>query len=208
MVTIKGVDCSKSLPMERILRKWLYAIARVTESWIQFGDLPWWFNERADLSILAGSIWKANEVAVEEFVSEKRRISPSSGKLSRRYSGRIDFYFSVKNQHFIAETKDCWSGAGDESTDPTFRIGKRLDAALADIRKVKSYGDRKLAILFAKPMIPAKKRRDAPRLIKRWLKLVRTIEADAFAWYFPENARRIKWSNRLYPGIVILIKER
>jgi hypothetical protein len=208
MKAIKGIDCTKALPMERILRKWLRCIARVTESWAQFKDLPWWYNERADISVLAGAVWKSGELAVEEFVSEKRRISRNTGKLSRRYKGRIDFYFSVKGQHFIAEAKDCWSGAGDESTDPTFRIGKRLQAALSDIKKVKSYGDRQLAILFVKPVLPAKKRKNAARLIKRWLGLVRKMEFDAVAWYFPESARRIKWKNRLYPGVMILIKER
>jgi len=207
MKAIRGCLCAKTLPMERILMKWLNCIARVADSWVQFGDLPWWYNERADISILAGAVWKSGELAIEEFVSEKRRISRNTGNLSRRYTGRIDFYFSVKGQHFIAEAKDCWSGAGDESTDPTFMIGKRLESALSDIRKVKSYGDRKLAILFAKPQLPVKKK-DAERLIRRWLKLVRTMETDAIAWYFPDNARRIKWNNRLYPGVVLLIKER
>lgn len=83
-----------------------------------------------------------------------------------------------------------------------------MERARQDIRKVTSYGDRKLAILFVKPSITAKKRKKIKYLINRWLKAIRTIECDAKAWFFPENARYMKWDGRLYPGVVVLISEK
>lgn len=99
MATIKGIECEKSLPVQEILRKWQRSIKQVTDAWVRYRDVPWWYNERADLSILAGGVWKSGNIAVEEFVSRKRKIARSSGKLSRRYRGRIDFYFTVGRHH-------------------------------------------------------------------------------------------------------------
>ncbi len=145
---------------------------------------------------------------MEELSSAKSRLSKNTGRLSHRYKDRLDFYFCLAGEHFIAETKECWSGAGDESTDSTYYIGKKMEPALSDIRKVKSYSDRKLAIVFAKPLIPVKKRKHAARLLKCWIRLVRTMEVDAIAWYLPINALRIKYNNRVCLGLAILIKER
>lgn len=208
MATIRGKECSKSLSLDRILNKWLRTIKQVTDTWARYHDVPWWYNERADLSILAGAVWKCREVAVEEFVSRKRRIARSTGRLSRKYSGRIDFYFTAGRHHFIAEAKECWSRAGNEAADPRYKVEKMLERARQDIRKVTAYGDRKLAILFVKPSIPRRKRKQSVKLIRRWLAAIRTIECDAKAWYFPENARYAKWDDRFYPGVVILIAER
>lgn len=206
MNTIKGTYCSRDLPIGDALRGWITCIDRLTKSWQTRKDLPWWYNERADLSTLSAAIWLSGGTSIEEFQSDKRKISKTTGNLAGRYLGRIDFLFTLNGQHYVAEAKESWSSA--VSRNPTHRIRKRLADAQSDIRKVRSYRDRKIAIVFVKPTIPTSNRRQARQLIDRWMDTVQAVEVDAKAWYFPDSALTLRWGKLLCPGVLMLIKER
>src|SRR5262245_34034370 len=51
---------------EDLLWEWTSVIERVVRVWYQ-DDVPWWYNERASLSLFAGAIWKVGGIAFEEF---------------------------------------------------------------------------------------------------------------------------------------------
>ena len=170
-------------------------------------DVPWWYNERADLSVLAGAIWKSGNVAFEEFVDEKRKISRRTGKLSRKYTGRVDLHFSVRGKTFIAEAKQCWSGAAAPNHNTPNKIAKFLKKACDDIRRSKPHNQRRLGIVFAIPYIRAQHVKHIDDRVKKWISAIRDVDCDAMAWIFPAVARRAKHGTSYFPGIAIFIRE-
>jgi hypothetical protein len=75
--TKKRHYCKLGLPLRTILRKWISLNERIAQDW-RYKDVPWWYNERAALSIFSGGIWNSGEFAFEEFSDEKRKISARS----------------------------------------------------------------------------------------------------------------------------------
>ena len=64
-----------------------------------FQDSLYWYNERANISCLAGSIWKIGGYALEEYTAIKGE--------EKKY-GRIDLYFSIDEVEYIIEAKHQW----------------------------------------------------------------------------------------------------
>ena len=64
-----------------------------------FEDSLYWYNERANISCLAGAIWKIGGYAQEEY---------SATKGEEKTTGRIDLYFSVDETEYIVEAKHLW----------------------------------------------------------------------------------------------------
>lgn len=67
-------------------------------------DRPFFYNERATVSILAGGIWQSNpkNLVLEEAWAEKTRMSGP-------YTGKDDVWFQVGRQSCYAEAKQCWA---------------------------------------------------------------------------------------------------
>jgi hypothetical protein len=66
-------------------------------------DVPYHYNERATLSLLAGAIWRSDEnnFVFEEFRTEKKRAEVV-------YKGRQDIWFRVSGQACYGEAKQQW----------------------------------------------------------------------------------------------------
>jgi hypothetical protein len=66
-------------------------------------DLPYHFNERATLSILAGAIWRGDEnsLVLEEYRTDKRSTEGN-------YKGRRDVWFHVSGHTCYGEAKQLW----------------------------------------------------------------------------------------------------
>jgi hypothetical protein len=176
-------------------------------SWRPDGDVPWWYNERASLSILSGAIWLSGGIAFEEYSDSKRRISRRTGRLLTSYAGRVDFYFEISGHEFKGETKFCWPGASTLWRDQTEFMTYSLDEAKRDIRKAHPEGQRRLAVVFATPFVSERQEKGLKKRIERIVDQVTKLDGDAFAWVFPHIERCISESGRLYPGTAVIIKE-
>ncbi|WP_457746288.1 hypothetical protein [Sulfurimonas sp.] len=64
-----------------------------------FQDSLYWYNERANISCLAGAIWKIGGYALEEYTTVKGE--------DKKY-GRTDLYFSIDEIAYIIEAKHQW----------------------------------------------------------------------------------------------------
>ena len=207
--TIRGVYCKPGLPLKDILEKWILLNREIAKSWFP-KDVPWWYNERAALSIFAGVVWKAGKrnYVLEEYSEEKRKLS-NRGKIARRkYKGRVDFYFKTEACDFIAEAKICWPGISKGNMpDVGNQVSRGIEKACEDIKKSKPYGQRRLAFLFVCPKTKDKKLLDE-RISSFVEKIKSNVECDAMAWIFPGFARTVRDrdNKKYYPGIVLLIK--
>ena len=61
-------------------------------------DNLYWYNERSNISAIAGAVWRRGGFAQEEFSSEK-------GSKSVRKMGRVDLYFHFQGLDVICEAK-------------------------------------------------------------------------------------------------------
>jgi hypothetical protein len=189
-----------------ILEEWIRLNGLLARSWADVGDVPWWYNERASISLLAGAIWNSRrssgDYAFEEYASVKR-------KERKNCAGRLDLEFCFSKQHFVAEAKQCWipiSKGGDNAR----RIKDALARAKADVRRCSPpAGMRKLAVVFGVPYVArARSTRQALRAsINSFVEEARAVDADAIAWTFPKLNSMPTISGFIYPGVVVWIKE-
>jgi hypothetical protein len=81
-------------------------------------DVPYHYNERATLGILAGAIWRNDEsnLVLEEFRTEKKWTEGD-------YKGRQDIWFRVSGQACFGEAKQVWI--------PLYRVREDVSKLLA-----------------------------------------------------------------------------
>jgi hypothetical protein len=210
MDAICGITLPDSLSfLKKTLRQWIALQKRCARIWRHEPDAFWWNNERAEIGAFAGAIWLCGGTALEEYYTDKRpRMVPKKPK--RKAPGRCDLYFSVSGRNYVAEAKKCWTGLSD-SPDA---IRRKLRAAANDVRRERTKGCGKFAIVFVAP------RGKVPRTPSARVQLTREIDTFVgdtrnalsncgMAWVFPPEGRKLIWKKRerCYPGSVIVIKE-
>jgi hypothetical protein len=196
--TIEGYKTPKLKALAPVLDQWVKTVKLCVSTW-NGEDVPWWYGERASLSLFAGAIWRSGGLAFEEYASGKRFKSKKVGE----YKGRADLYFELGKRGFVAEAKHAWSRAR-LSIDHRSNLQKRLSTAQEDIACVAGDGV-KLAILFTAIDIPKKHSEKVDALVKHWLRLSDKIDASAWAWIFPQSTRHIG-GDVLCPGGAVFIK--
>jgi len=189
--------------LARTLESWIGTTTRIAKAW-QPDDAPWWYNERALLSIFAGAVWLARGIAFEEFRAEKR----VPGKRTRAlYLGRQDLFIQIGKNVFLAESKVVWSAASASSAQPNVTIGKALDQVCEEVRRTPSDGDRRLGIVFARPYVRWKHQESIDYHIERWLEKARQVEYSCCAWVFPAESRVFGNELHILPGMAVFIRE-
>jgi len=51
-----GRRCKRVRCFEAIFKEWIGCISQIAHDWKSRGDVPWWYNERASLSVFAGAV--------------------------------------------------------------------------------------------------------------------------------------------------------
>ncbi len=196
-----GVVTSQRLRCLRpILEQWCDINAQLGREWCGVNDAPWWYNERASVSVFAGAVWRSGEAAFEEYSELKR----GKAKLT---AGRFDLWFSCGRQEFLGEAKFC--------NVPSTRAGTQargvqswMERAKADARRCPPDGTkRRLAIVFGCPYLrPCSADKREARI--RWLVAESSrVEHDAMAWVFPKLSRPVRIRDWDHPGVVVWIRE-
>ena len=189
----------------KTLESWIEITTHIAKAW-QPDDIPWWYNERALLSIFAGAVWLAGGIAFEEFSTEKRVPGKRSG--GALYSGRQDLFIQIGKNEFLAESKILWSAASAPSAQPSVTIGKALDQACKEVlRTPPEYGERRLGIVFARPHVRWKYQESINSHIKRWLEEARQVGYSCCAWVFPAETRTFGNDRHIFPGVATFIRE-
>jgi hypothetical protein len=71
VTTVKGMHGTSRI-LRGVVKHWINTNLRIVRDWKDLPDVPWWYNERASLSVLAGSVWKqSGGIALEELVADK-----------------------------------------------------------------------------------------------------------------------------------------
>jgi len=147
MTTISGTYCPRLRCLYPVLQKWIHLNESMFRSWRNAGDVPWWYNERASLSVLSGAVWQTGGEAFEEYSDYKRGISMRTGRLSKEYAGRVDFYFRINRRDFKGEAKFCWLSALATVRDQTEKLTSCLEEARSDARKLQPDGQERVGLV-------------------------------------------------------------
>lgn len=121
--------------LEFVVDKDVEFLVPVLEQWVKINrdyieqsdnrDNYYWFNERANLSALAGAVWKSGGFASEEY---------SARKGENNSSGRIDLFFQYAKHEVICEAKHDWMYLPqNKSKEYGDEIKKSLDHSVDDI---------------------------------------------------------------------------
>lgn len=183
-----------------VLQAWADALNQYL-TYFDYDDNPWWYNERANLSCLAGAAWKVDGIALEEYRTEK-------GKVSDRWKGRCDLLLGTRDEIFGCEAKQVWCPVGRKAKKGVQVAKKGLKKACEDARNLTKDEGRRLGLCFVVPYLPKRDKDHVDQQIKAWLNDLRNIECCSIAWCFPEMARNLtSTTGEFYPGVVLLVKE-
>jgi hypothetical protein len=140
-------------------------------------DRPYFYNERATLSILAGGVWQSSSenLVLEEYRDDK--ACPSG-----MYSGRYDIWFRAEGRSCTAEAKQegnhCWPHTHEIDARLAMKVVKALraetDKAFANVEKDIARGlvHHAFGILFIVPDVPWEYRRLARKSITEYLEMM------------------------------------
>lgn len=191
----------KTRCLRSILENWINLNRMLGSRWMRMsGDAPWWYNERALLSVFVGAVWQSGEEAFEEFSQEKRRGN-------RLKPGRIDLWFSASSREFWAEAKTLEIPLTRGSGQAT-KVNAVMKTAKEDVRRLAPDGyTRRLAVVFGSPYLRPCPMSELHGRLEHMLEQADEVEHDAIAWIFPAMRRLPKAYNWICPGIIVWVKE-
>jgi hypothetical protein len=141
------------------LEKMFVVVDRYVNRFLRDGytEVPYKYNERATLSLLAGGIWLGGEsnLVLEEVASEKRSKDGS-------YGGRDDIWFVAEGNVCYGEAKQEWPDASrfaEVSTAPYLEKlrGEAVAACLNAAARIEGgYLDFAFGVLFVVPHLQIK----------------------------------------------------
>lgn len=202
--TLTGSQFKGLRPFRGVLNEWMKANTLCAKAWD--GDVPWYYNERAHLGLFASSVWRKNGIAFEEFTTSKRAKGTRKARF-KSYSGRQDIYISLSNHYFIGEAKNCWVKLSSLNSISAKAINNKLELAVKDIKKCPKYGEKRIALVFAIPMVQSSKKKKTDEFLGRWINTFKEVNFTCCSWIFPSKARYFKYKGTIYPGIALFIKE-
>lgn len=205
MRLFNDVDAARLPVLEPVLRKWISVVRLTAEDWRgtthKDSDIPFWYRERAQLSLFAGALWQSDALVFEEFSTTKHQAG-------RKATGRADIWFKIRRRQFIGEAKQVSVNAASKPQ----RIEVKISEAIGNVREHKKGKTRRLAMVFVTVEILARHASEVDRLLQEWIEqaneLRKRLGCDALAWTFPEGWRVFhhKKGHRIFPGCALLIK--
>jgi len=187
-----------------VLEEWVRLNRLLGKQWAAGGyDLPWWYNERALLSVFSGAIWNTGNLAFEEFSEQKLK-----GKHKKFGNGRVDLWFKTSGGEFRAEAKHAEIRI-TERAKPLTKMRVLMKRAVADAGcNPPDHGNsRRLAIAFGVPCLPASlETKQQRKQQKGFLEEAMKVKHDAIAYFSPSVTGLPEINGWVCPGIVIWLK--
>ena len=184
-------------------------------------EAPWWYGERANISVLASAAARLSWIALEEFATQKTLGSKSKDKKKAESKyGRCDLYVydykqrgsgnvGASGQDFAFEAKHAW-GAFRPKSGQESRVEAKWSQAVEAARCLHiEEADHKLGLLFFVPF--AKNPEFSPEERMSAVERACSFEGvEAVAWYWIGSKIQkppcIEANKEYYPGIVVALR--
>lgn len=136
--------CANDSFIEHLLNGWISANQRYVEL-LNRTDCCWWYNERTNVSVLAGAAWSLGWTAIEEYPSSKKRKGDTEEiPDSNTSKGRVDLYIKNELKSIALEAKHIWHNLDkDINKDICY-----IDYARSDTECLINQADRHFAATF------------------------------------------------------------
>ncbi|MEK1941642.1 MAG: hypothetical protein AAAB16_14830 [Pseudomonas sp.] len=192
------ISCSTLQPLSPVLRSWIACVQRYIDVW-DGDDLPYWYNERANISILAGAAWKADWTAIEEYQITKVATEASQQGTS---IGRNDLYVANEIYGFCIEAKVAYVDIEDLNTAKKHIVG-RCSQAIFDAGRL-DYDEPRLGAVFVAPYSVGVEASEEQ--IRLFQESILTCDSQALAWLTPTNAMKTaSHDNKYYPMVALML---
>lgn len=182
-----------------LFEEWFLGIERYCR--LTDEDAPYWYNERANISLLAGAAWRCGWVALEEFSCEKKNRG------QKKKPGRSDLWMmSDFDTEELVESKYRWMAL----RSPKFveLAEQTIDSACRDVKKVRDTGW-PTGVAFLCLHLPEKYESEIDTKIREAIRKAIEVPHDAIAWCFPRSTRKLTMDGgkRLFPGIILIARK-
>lgn len=160
-------------------------------------DLPYWYNERANVSVLAGAAWRSGYTALEEFQAKKK-----ASEVDEK-TGRNDLYITNRQHAAYIEAKVVFPDIQKYAS----ATAERLNLAVNDAHIIIDSAEDtiKIGAVFVAPhnkVHPASHEK-----IDSFINSISLIDCDAVAWCsHPLAQSQISHDERYYPVIAVVLK--
>lgn len=207
--SIKGKSRGVLRHWSCLFEEWFLVIDRYCR--ITKDDTPYWYNERANIGILAGAAWRCGWIALEEFQSEKTDMIPPEEGLSAekvKWMGRADLYLASEYHHDYIEAKFKWVNLSSEKM--ILQISECLDKACVDAKNSKGENySNDIGICFIPFYVKATKQEQMDELITSAISRFGEVDTDACAWIFPQTVRTLahETTTNIRPGVALFARK-
>lgn len=169
-------------------------------------DVPYHYNERTNVGLLASGAVLGGATVLEEFHCTKGGPDASERK------GRADLYVATFDWGVEIEAKQAFVNGLWSESRVVSAAGRVIEKAYSDVVLARRTYTARYACAFLPVWFPRKEHPSAKELNQLTRTLMRTEGVDIWAWSFPESARQFidsekDGSTSYYPGIVVGLRE-
>ncbi len=188
--------------LERLMRTWSELLGQ-ERGWCHgpddFCDAPWWYNEQATLSHLAGAAWTIGGTALQEYSTFK-----SIGRLVSR--GRGDLWISLDQSRpggFLFEAKQIWPRFTHLKKDVK-TASTRLNAACKDALK-NHPSDIRVGLCLIAPRLSKQRFTIFSERSHQFIEeLLEATHPDFIVAAWRRETKVPTSKSRIYPGIIVI----
>lgn len=203
MKTIKGYEIKKRKGLshwDAMLTQWASSIEKFCL--IAEGDAPYWYNERANVGVLAHAAWRDGCVVLEEFQSEK------GFKNKTKWYGRGDLWLRNKGRDELVEAKFSWVSL-KARRELSQIVDEYINLATKDAARSRGGNNKQIAIgvAFFPVYVKGKYKEQIDILINDAIESFSGLDCHAIAWCFPKETRKvIHDGGNICPGVFMAVK--
>lgn len=165
------ISDSSLLPLKKVLKSWIECTEEYISVW-GGDDLPYWYNERANVSIFAGAAWRSGMTAIEEYQSNKLK------KCGTESNGRNDLYLADLSVGIGIEAKVVFPDISN-TIAIKYLIENRLVEARLDTNTLQEEGH-KVSAVFIAPY--SKTEKASNEQVQNFLSILPSLSVGAYAW--------------------------
>lgn len=206
MSELRGLKTSDTV-IKSLLGAWIDAAQRYTDLF-NGNDCCWWYNERTNVSVLAGAAWTLGWAAIEECPTEKHPAkvtgTESDSQLQR---GRIDLYIAKPNAGLTFEAKHVWQRLPDNNGI----LNGRNEARKAALQIQSHTTDYRYAVTFIVPFFASDEALGGQSL-EEWIQsqvASLTSKTESCGYFFPtlQPGQLVNHQGFTYPGVILVIED-
>lgn len=181
-----------------LIETWRSLMDRYVDVMRDLDDLPYWYNERANVGFLAAAAWHLGGVSIWEYSVK----AMSDIKAATRFP---DLWIRIPQLKLNCEIQAKIVWGGNALLDQAYR---GIAAAADDLRKLPSDHTRApigVALCFACPMVRSSS--EGSNILKEFITRFETMsERDSYlaAAYEPQVGAPVEYEGYYYPGVVLM----